>query len=216
MKLQKEQIDYIREKLSVPLSHIDFIAEMTDHFASDVERQMQEENKSFLTAFQHTKETMGGADGLVKMQNTYIIQVQKRIFKELMLMYLRRLLKFPKNMPLLFIFVISYLMLSKDLPEKVGNYSTGLYVGFLIASFVMCIFAFRDAGAFKYWNSKVGDIIQVVMIFTNFVVVYHSLTSIFKLELLYLDCFVYSFFIQILSVSIAYIKEKQKGKIVEV
>ena len=220
MKLQKEQIDFIRERLSVPLSHTDFIEEMTDHFANDIERQMQEENKDFLVAFQHTKHSMGEADGLVKMQNQYINRFQYLIFRELLKMYINHLLYFPNFLLASGFFAFTYFCFSDNEWAKAHyNLINSFYLGLSVMMLLYFIYHFRKAGGFKFWNdhykNDIGNIYLVLCCFYSLGYMYYSLRNLFQIKIIFLDAFVYCFLVQMFYIAVKFVKEFKAKKLVQ-
>ena len=131
IQLTEPQTTVIRKNLSRFLENLDFIEEMTDHFILDIERQLNE-GIDVQTAFLATKSSFGGADGLQKLEKTFVKSFKKGIYNEMGQMYLQTLRKTPQNMLLVLLFGCSYYFLFKDFTfQKIGSEAMlilGIYV----------------------------------------------------------------------------------------
>lgn len=212
MKLSENQIDDIYKKLAIPLSNKEFIEEMVDHFVLDIEHQMQNNTVSFEQAFVITKNSFGGADGLVKMQNQYLKGFQKMIIKDLSWMSLRSL--FTSPMGILWFFLIAFGCYFYDEMILWEFMRFGLIIPISVL-LIIYIFQLYKANAFRYWNEKTGSKLGLmatthILAFQIFNIYFNLFHNIFKITPAKLNFIVYGIAVWMLYMSIEQLKKEQK------
>ena len=133
MQLTEIETTFIRKRLGVFLENLDFIEEMTDHFILDIERQLNE-GIDMQTAFLVTKSSFGGADGLQKLEKTFVKSFKKGIYNEIGQMYLQTLRKMPQNMLLVFGVIASYYLLFENFASQESSFQKVVGIGGFLVS----------------------------------------------------------------------------------
>ena len=193
-QLTEPQTAFIRKRLGVFLENLDFIEEMTDHFILDIERQLNE-GIDVQTAFLATKSIFGGADGLQKLEKTFVKSFKKGIYNEIGQMYLQTLRKTPQNILLVLLLGCSYYFLFKDLIFQKNDLVTIFTFGtFFVSS------AWYTLITWKYTSFEYLFPENTITVAKNAITIVNAITlSYFYFSFIILGDFFDVFFLRILS-----------------
>ena len=221
IQLTELQITFIRKRLGVFLENIDFIEEMTDHFILDIERQLNE-GIDVQTAFLATKVSFGGADGLQKLEKTFVKSFKKGIYNEMGQMYLQTLRKTPQNILLVLLFGCSYYLIAEKLMFWEMNLGSGIACSLFVVLGVwqtVVVWKYTDfqyrlqKNAIQVAQEALGPVTGIFILYSQLnVMVLKDHFDMFFLNIL--STFVFCNFILWTYFSIKIFKRMQKNKII--